>query len=220
MKQQSVLTLPLTPEQCLDGLTRVIASGQTSVGRELSEYFERRDEETDARQQAKEVIKEKMEVCRTRDGVFTAALMMGYPISTEQAIEQQLYSEKYPGVDFEFLTAIRTFSFECWEFDEVMAIFNAAKQIGVCMTLTNMCFQNIDIYKPSAFGKYAVEIVTTSRMSMICRAMREAKTNACETLRECPLIEYKLYANETREEEIEALEELEIERRIACGQQL
>lgn len=220
MKQQSVLTLPLTPEQCLDGLTRVIESGQTSVGRELREYFERRDEETDARQQAQEVIKEKMEVCRTRDGVFTAALMMGYPISIEQAVEQQLYSEKYPGVDFEFLTAIRTFSFECWDFDEVMAIFNAAKQIGVCMTLTNMCFLNIDIYKPSAFGKYAVEIVTTSRMSMILRAMRDAKTDARATLRQCPLAENKLYPNDTIEEEIEAVEQLEIRRRIACAKQM
>jgi hypothetical protein len=100
------------------------------------------------------------------------------------------------------------------------AFFSAAKSLGVCLTPTKMYLSSIDYFKPSAFGQYLVEIVTTSRMSMIFRAMRDAKTDARATLRQCPLAENKLYPNDTIEEQIEAVEQLEIQRRIACAKQM
>lgn len=220
VKQESVLTLPLTPEQCLDGVTRVIESRLTTLGRELSDCLTKHHEKKNARQKAQLVLNEKRQVFRTQDGAFTAVLMAGYPISTEQAIEQQIYSETYPDVDFDFLTTVRTFSFACHELDEVLAFFSASKSLGVCLTPTKMYLSSIDYYKPSAFGQYLVEIVTTSRMSMIFRAMRDAKTDARATLRQCPLAENKLYPNDTIEEQIEEVEQLEIQRRIACAKQM
>lgn len=210
--------LPLTDEQRLNGLVRVIEQKSTSLGRALVDYFETKGCTGSALTRAQKVIKEDLLVHISRDGHISVGKTLGFPISTDQLIEHQTLSDSYPEASFYFLVRIRTFSFSCTEFDEVQSIFNAAKSLGVCLTLRNMYLSCLDYKKPSAFGQYLIEIVTTSQMSMIFKVMRHAKTDAYETLRECSLTENKFVATHKIEEQIEAVELSEIENRIKWTQ--
>lgn len=155
-------------------------------------------------------------VYTTKEGSLTTALMEGYPISIDQVIEHQLYSESYPNVDFDFLTRVRTFSFACSEFDEVLAIFSAAKSLGVCMTPTQMYLSCLDYKKPSAYGLHKVEFITTSRMSMIFKVMKHAKSDGYQMLRECSLENNKFEDTCQLAEQIGEVEQREIDWHLKC----
>lgn len=208
--------LPLSNGQRLEGLTRVLERKSTKLGRELSDYMERRHFSKSVGEQAQVALDEMWPVNTSKDGLLTTGLMLGYPISVDQIIEHQLYSESYPNVDFGFLTKVRTFSFACHEFDEVLAIFAAAKSLGVCMTPTQMYLSCLDYKKPSAYGLNKVEFITTSRMSMIIKVMRHAKSDGYLMLRECALEDNKLEDTYQIAEQIGEVEQREIEWHLKC----
>lgn len=72
------LALPLSDEQRLDGLTRVIEQKSTRLGRELSDCMQRHHAKKSTRQQAQVVLDEKWLVYTTKEGSLTTALMEGY----------------------------------------------------------------------------------------------------------------------------------------------
>lgn len=208
--------LPLNNEQRLEGLTRVLERKSTRLGRELSDYMERRHINKSVGVQAQMALDEMWPVNTSKDGLITAGLMVGYPISVDQIIEHQIFSETYPEVDFYFLTKVRTFSFACHEFDEVLAIFSAARSLGVCMTPTQIYLSCLDYKKPSAYGLHKVEFITTSRMSMIFKVMKLAKSDACQMLRECSLEDNKFEDTCQIAEQIGEVEQREIEWHLKC----
>ena len=208
--------LPLSIEQRLEGLTRILEKKSTRLGRELSDYLERRQINKCAREQAQAALNEEWLVNTAKDGSLTTGMEEGYPISVDQMIEHQIYSESYPQVDFYFLTKVRKFSFACHEFDEVLAIFSAAKSFGVFMTPPQMYLSCRDYKKPSAYGLHKVEFITTSRMSMIIKVMRHAKSDGYLMLRECALEDNKLEDTYQIAEQIGEVEQREIEWHLKC----
>jgi hypothetical protein len=208
--------LPLSIEQRLEGLTRILEKKSTRLGRELSNYMERRHFTKSVEAQAQVALDAMWPINTSKDGSLTTGMEEGYPISVDQMIEHQIYSEIYPQVDFYFLTKVRTFSFACREFDEVLAIFAAAKSLGVCMTPTQMYLSCLDYKKPSAYGLHKVEFITTSRMSMIIKVMRHAKSDGYLMLRECALEENKLEDTYRIAEQIGEVEQREIEWHLKC----
>jgi hypothetical protein len=211
--------LPLTDAQRLSGLVRLIEQKSTSLGRALVDYLQMSEDAGDAHTQAQKVIDEEMLVHISIDGHISVEKFLGFPISIDQLIQHQTLTDSYPETSFYSLLRIRTFSFECNDFDEVLAIFSTAKSHGVCMTLKKMNLSYLDHKKPSAFGRYQIEVVTTSQKSMIFKVLMNAKTDAHATLREWSQAENKFLGTPQTEEEIKTEEHREIANRIKWSQQ-
>lgn len=83
--------LPLSIEQRLEGLTRILEKKSTRLGRELSDYLERRQINKCAREQAQAVLDEEWLVNTAKDGSLTTGMEEGYGrVSTkEQTTENQ-----------------------------------------------------------------------------------------------------------------------------------
>jgi hypothetical protein len=189
---KKIPVLPLTPKKRIKGLVKLVTERKMFIGDALADFHENDTDIEDIEMFVEELVAIGSLVNLEKTGYMTVNCAGGLRVSWDQLIESYAIHDACPENHLCSEIQTRIYSFHMHDQNLLANFLTEAQKMHVHVKLTNVAFTPFNGGSTADCGLYAVEFLTTSKISVIYKVLDRAgltDVGVDQTLQECAAAE-------------------------------